>query len=170
MELEEDNFDYDWINNYEEEEEKYKIFYPEEIKYLNVICLYVNKENILEKIAEKEVRLTTSNKIIKEELIKIISENNKLDKVRYKLISILIYNFNLENNDLKYFLKNNEDYNLLTNLKNIEDYDLDSSISYFHDINTVYILFNKEENKKNVPHTRKEKYTLIKGKTRRNKH
>ena len=108
MELEEDNFDYNWINKYEEEEENYKMFYTEDIKYLKVNCLYVNKENELEKVTEKEIKLKNKNMIKKEELIKIISDSNKLDKIKYKLISILIYNFNLENEELKYFLQNNE--------------------------------------------------------------
>ena len=42
----------------------------------------------------------------------------------------------------EYFLQNNEEYNLLKNLKNIDDYELDSSLSYFHNINNLYIIFN----------------------------
>lgn len=169
MELEEDNFDYNWINKYEEEEENYKMFYTEDIKYLKVNCLYVNKENELEKVTEKEIKLKNKNMIKKEELIKIISDNNKLDKIKYKLISILIYNFNLENEELKYFLQNNEEYNLLKNLKNIDDYELDSSLSYFHNINNLYIIFNTEESNKNRACTKRVRFSLSKGKTRRKK-
>ena len=136
--MEEEIFDYNWINKYEEEEKDYNMFYPEEIKYLKLNCLYVNMNNELEKITEKEIKLINSNKIKKEELIKLIKDNMKLDKIKYKLLSLLIYNFNLETDELKMFLQNNEKYNLLTNLKNISDYEIESSMKYFKFVNKLY--------------------------------
>lgn len=167
--MEEETFDYNWIKKYEEEEKDYKMFYPEEIKYLKLNCLYVNINNELEKITEKEIKLINSNKIKKEELIKLIKDNMKLDKIKYKLLSVLIYNFNLETDELKMFLQNNEKYNLLTNLKNINDYEIESSIKYFHKVNNLYLLFNKEECNKNIANTKRVKFNLAKGKTRRNR-
>ena len=57
MDSDNEQFDDDWINKYENEEKKYEIFYPEEVKYLKVNCLYINKKNELEKITEKEINL-----------------------------------------------------------------------------------------------------------------
>jgi hypothetical protein len=168
MDSDNEQFDDDWINKYENEEKKYEIFYPEEVKYLKVNCLYINKKNELEKITEKEINLNKGNKIEKEELVKLIRENDKIDKTKYKLISILIYNFNLENNELKNFLKDNQEFNLLTNLKNIDDYTFESSLSYFHNLNNIYIVFNALE-KNNIPNTKRVRFNIQKGKTRKKK-
>ena len=138
------------------------------MKYLKVNCLYINKKNELEKITEKEINLNKGNKIEKEELVKLIRENDKIDKTKYKLISILIYNFNLENNELKNFLKDNQEFNLLTNLKNIDDYTFESSLSYFHNLNNIYIVFNALE-KNNIPNTKRVRFNIQKGKTRKKK-
>jgi hypothetical protein len=168
MDSDNEEFDDDWINKYEDEEEKYKIFYPEEVKYLKVNCLYINKKNELEKITEKEIHLNKGNKIEKEELVKLIRENEKMDKTKYKLISILLYNFNLENNELKNFLRGNQEFKLLNNLRNIDDYSFEPSLSYFHKINNIFIVFNALE-KTNIPNTKRVKFNLQKGKTRRRK-
>jgi len=168
MDSDNEEFDDDWINKYEDEEEKYKIFYPEEVKYLKVNCLYINKKNELEKITEKEIHLNKGNKIEKEELVKLIRENEKMDKTKYKLISILLYNFNLENNELKNFLRGNQEFKLLNNLRNIDDYSFEPSLRYFHKINNIFIVFNALE-KTNIPNTKRVKFNLQKGKTRRRK-
>jgi|DEB0MinimDraft_10_1074344.scaffolds.fasta_scaffold23454_2 hypothetical protein len=168
MDSDNEEFDDDWINKYEDEEEKYKVFYPEEVKYLKVNCLYINKKNELEKITEKEIHLNKGNKIEKEELVKLIRENEKMDKTKYKLISILLYNFNLENNELKNFLRGNQEFKLLNNLRNIDDYSFEPSLSYFHKINNIFIVFNALE-KTNIPNTKRVKFNLQKGKTRRRK-
>jgi len=167
MDSDNENFDDEWINKYENEEKKYEVFYPEEVKYLKVNCLYV-KENELEKITEKKINLSKENIIKKEELIKLIRENDNIDKTKYKLISILVYNFNLENNELKNFLRGNQDFKLLNNLRNIDDYSFEPSLSYFHKINNIFIVFNALE-KTNIPNTKRVKFNLQKGKTRRRK-
>ena len=99
-------------------------------------------------------------------MIKVIKENEKLDKRKYKLISILVYNLTLKHEDLKNFLKNSDNYNFMTNLKNIDDYGLESSINCLQNINTLFILFN-EDTKKIGNNTRRIKFSLLQGKTRR---
>jgi len=162
------DFDDDWINKYEAEEQKYEIFYSEGVKNLKVNCLYINNKNELEKVTEKEINLNKENRIQKEELIRLIRENDIIDKTKYKLISILVYNFNLENNELKNFLRESQEFELLKNLKNIDDYSLESSLSYFHNLNNLYIIFNAIEKTSNV-NTKRVKFNLQKGKTRRKK-
>jgi len=168
MENTEDLFDYDWVKNYESDEKQYSTFYEKDINTIKVNCLYVNKRNELEKITEKPLHLNKSNLIEKTDLIKIIKQNDILDNIKYKLISILVYNFNLENDDLKYFLKSPEDFDLITNLKNIDDYRVDTTIEYFHKINNIYIIFNVEE-KKSKPNTKRVRFNLPKGRTKRRK-
>jgi|TARA_B110000285_G_scaffold41949_1_gene46212 hypothetical protein len=166
MEDNNEKFDESWINEFEEEDKQYEMFFPEENTNIKINLLYVNKRNELEKISEKSIQLCTPNKIKKEELIKVIKENEKLDKRKYKLISILVYNLTLKHEDLKNFLKNSDNYNFMTNLKNIDDYGLESSINCLQNINTLFILFN-EDTKKIGNNTRRVKFSLLQGKTRR---
>jgi len=163
---EEELFDDTWINNFESEDDKYKIFYAGEINNIKVNCLYINKNKELEKITEKYINLKTNNKLEKGELIKLIKDNEKIDKYKYKLISILIYNFNLENTELKNFLKDNKDYDLLKKINNIDDYMFDESIKYFEKLNNIFIIFNAEEKSK-LPLTKRIKFKINNGHTRR---
>ncbi len=167
--LMEDNneiFDESWIDDFEEEDKQYEMFFPEENTNIKINLLYVNKRNELEKISEKSIQLSTPNKIKKEELIKLIKDNEKLDKIKYKLISILVYNLTLKHEELKNFLRNDENYNFMTNLKNIDDYGLGSSINCLQNINTLFILFNEDDKKKGNS-TKRVRFNLLKGKTRR---
>jgi len=163
---EEELFDDTWINNFESEDDKYKNFYAGEINNIKVNCLYINKNKELEKITEKNINLKTNNKLEKGELIKLIKDNEKIDKYKYKLISILIYNFNLENTELKNFLKDNKDYDLLKKINNIDDYMFDESIKYFEKLNNIFIIFNAEEKSK-LPLTKRIKFKINNGHTRR---
>jgi hypothetical protein len=75
----------------------------------------------------------------------------------------------LESNELKNFLKNSDSYEFLNSLKNIDDFTLDSSINYFHNINGLYIIYSAIEKSNNV-NTKRVRFNIQKGKTRRKKH
>jgi len=162
-------FDEEWIKDFEEEDKEYSMFNEVEVNNIKVTFLYTNKRNELEKISEKQIELSNSNVIKKEELIKIIKGNDKLDKIKYKLISILIYNFSLKNDDLKYFLKNTDSYDFMNSLKNIDDYRLTDSINCLQDVNNLYILFTEDDKKICVKDTKRIKFNIVKGNTRRKK-
>ncbi len=77
-------FDEEWIKDFEEEDKEYSMFNEVEVNNIKVTFLYTNKRNELEKISEKQIELSNSNVIKKEELIKIIKGNDKLDKIKDK--------------------------------------------------------------------------------------
>ena len=160
--------DTSWIESYEEEEKHYNMFYPEPNKNIKVNILYINKNKDLEKINEKQIKLTTENVIKKEEWIKWIKDSEKLDKKKYKLISILIYNLNIENRELKNFLHNTEKYDFMTNLKNLDTYELVSTINCLQEINNIYIVL-MEEDKKPGQHTKRVRFNILHSKTRKKK-
>ena len=161
----------DWIEEYEDEEKYYTMFYPEKTSEIKVNMLYVNKTNELEKIREKMIYLERENEIKKEDLIKLITENNRIDKVKYKLISIMIYNVTLTHSEMKHFLISPDKYDFITSLRNIEDCQLQPSVSCLQELNNVYILFTEEdtEGKKLVANTKRVKLNLLQNKTRRRK-
>ena len=163
-----DLMDTSWIDSYEEEEKYYNMFYPEPNKNIKVNILYINKNKELEKINEKKINLTIENVIRKEEWIKLIKDSEKFDKKKYKLISVLIYNLNLENRELKNFLHNTEKYDFMTNLKHLDNYELVSTINCLQDINNIYIVL-MEEDKKTGSNTKRVRFNIVQSKTRKKK-
>ena len=165
--MEEEVMNINWIETFEEEEKYYTMFYPEKIKEIRVNILYINKNKELEKISEKILNLTNENIIKKEELIKLIKENEKIDKEKYKLINILVYNFDINNDELKNFLKKSNNYDFIKSLKTLDDYEINSTINCLHKINNIYIILIEEEKKIN-PTTKRVKINLLHKKTRKN--
>ena len=140
------SLDTSWIELFEDEEKYYTMFYPEKATEIKVNMLYINKENELEKIGEKMIYLNTSDKIKRNDLVKIIQENKKLDKIRYKLTSIRIYNIDLKHTDLKHFLNNHELYDFTRDMRTLEDYILEPTINCLQNLNRIYIIFSEENN------------------------
>jgi len=140
----------DWIEEYEKEDKSYKMFYPEPVSRIKVNILYVNKKNELEKIREEFIYLSVSNLIKKGELIRLIKSYDISDEIKYKLVSIVVYNIDIRHDELKNYLSGYEKYNFITSLRNIEDYELKSTLNYLQQINNIYIVFNEEE-KKEIP-------------------
>jgi hypothetical protein len=163
--------DVSWIEQFEKEEYKYAMFYPEKIKELTVSILYINGRKELEKISVKKMKLEKHNEIQKNDLLALIKQHDKLDNIKYKILSILVYNFTLQNDELKSFLKNSGKYDFMTNLKQIDTYQLESSIECISDINNLYILFYQDSSNtsssSSTHQTKRVRFNLTNGKTRR---
>ena len=173
---EDEAMDISWINQYEDEDKYYKLFYPENTKKIKVSILYVNKKKELEKINEKMVYLNTENKITREEFVRIIKDNERMDKLKYKLLGIVIYNIELKHSDLRNYMNGTEKYDFTTNLRNIEDYELRPTINCLQEINNLYVIFNEppDDDKKicspsssSSPTTKRVRFSLTDKKTRR---
>ena len=166
----EDDVDIRWIEEFQTDEKKYSIFYPENVEELTISILYINNNKQIEKISEKKIKLEKNNEIQRNELITLIKQNEKIDKRKYKVLSILVYNFSLQGDELKNFLKDSEKYNFMTNLKHIDSYQLEPTIGCMHDLNNLFILFYEEDASdatKTSRQTKRVKFNLIQGKTRR---
>jgi len=145
-----------WIDDFEKEESEYLSYYNENISYLKVFYIYINTESEIHKIKEEKIHLLVENCITKNELIGLIKNNVVLDNIKYSLLLLLKYNVLLKPNELKYFLKtNNTTNNYLTSVVNIEDILFEKTITMFHDINSLFIIFyqkphiNNNNNKNN---------------------
>ena len=141
-----DIIDTSWIDEFEKEEKEYLNYYNENITYLKICFIYVNIDSEIYKIKEEKFNLSKDNCLQKSELIKLINDNIILDNVKYSLLLLLKYNILLDPTELKSFLKNkqkNYDY-YLTSVTNIEDIIFEKTITMFHDINTLFIVFYKK--------------------------
>ena len=135
-----------WIDDFEKEESKYLSYYNENISYLKVFYIYINTESEIHKIKEEKIHLLVENCITKNELIGLIKNNVVLDNIKYSLLLLLKYNVLLKPNELKYFLKTNNTTsnitnNYLTSVVNIENILFEKTITMFHDINSLFIIF-----------------------------
>jgi hypothetical protein len=147
-----EDLDISWIHEFEKEDNEFKKYYTEDLSFIKIHYIYINQNNDIEKIKEEKIILKESGLISKEELLSIIKHNSFSNQVKYSLLSILRFNISLEPIHLKTFLKNkNPSFGnqFLNSIRNIDSIKFDKSISMFHDINELIILFHVKINKNN---------------------
>jgi hypothetical protein len=142
----------DWIKNFEENEKLYNDFYKDDLYYINLKVIYINKFNEVEKIKQECYLMTNPNVISREEILQIFKTHSIDNNLKYKLKSILRYNITLDVNEIKPFLKNPLNYkSYLSIIKNIDTIKFEKTINYFHDLNDIYFIFHEElKEKKNI--------------------
>tara|TARA_B100000073_G_scaffold347374_1_gene361487 strand:- start:3741 stop:4241 length:501 start_codon:yes stop_codon:yes gene_type:complete len=133
--------------NFENEDKYYEKFYKSKVEYVNLVFLYLDLNgNIVHTKNYKQV--INNNKITKELLIHILNKNSKLNKIRYKTISILKYNIDLEPEKVRNYIEKNDnlyDYIDVTNY--LDDIVYNDSIMFLKDLNSLHIIFYPKKNK-----------------------
>ena len=146
--------DLSWIQDFERIDNEYKIYYTEEISFIRIHSIYLNLNNEIEKMREEKILLKTPGILLKEELLSIIKHNSFSNEIKYSLLSILKFNINLEPIHLKTFLRNKNvsiGNTFLQSIKNIDSIKFDKTISMFHDINEILIIFYPKIRKNTTP-------------------
>ena len=137
----------DWILEFEEKDKLYQEFYRDNLYYINLKLIYVNRSNEIEKINQETVLMTIPNLITREEILKILKKSSQDNGRNYSLLSILRYNITLDEDDVKKFLTNTqEDKNFLTIIKNIDSIFFEKTISMFQDLNDLILIFYEKSN------------------------
>jgi hypothetical protein len=147
-----DELDLSWIQEFENLDKEYKNYYTEDINFIKIHSIYVNNDSI-DKIKEDIIILKSPGILQKEELLRIIKNNSFSNQIKYSLLSILKFNINIEPQNLKTFLrtKNTNIGSLfLQSIKNIDSIKFEKSISLFHDINEIIIIFHHKINNKSI--------------------
>ena len=152
-----ENIDSSWIEEFETLDKEYKDYYTEDIAVIKIHFMYVNKDDAIEKILENKIILKTPGIISKEEILGLIKHNMICNEVKYSLLYILKFNINLEPINLKTFIRNKEPLvnignQFIQSVKNIDEIKLEKSISMFHDLNELLIIFHDKTNSTNVSH------------------
>ena len=145
-----EDLDLSWIQEFEKLDSEYKMYYTEDISFVRIHTIYVNNNNDIEKIREEKILLKTLGILDKEELLGIIKHNSFSNQIKYSLLSILKFNINIEPIHLNTFLKNKNPAigaPFLQSIKNIDTIKFEKSISMFHDINEILIIFHQKINK-----------------------
>ena len=145
-----EDLDISWLY----ETEKYdncKTYYTEDLIYVKINFIYVNHSHEITNMREDKYIFKKTNTLTKEDLIGLIKRNNIINKKTYSLLSILKYNINIEPHNLKYFFKTKKDNignTYLQSIKHIDDIIFDKTITMFHDLNNIMIIFMEKEKEK----------------------
>uniref|UniRef100_A0A6C0IRZ2 Uncharacterized protein n=1 Tax=viral metagenome TaxID=1070528 RepID=A0A6C0IRZ2_9ZZZZ len=159
------DLDTNWIDEFNKLDNEYKSYYKEELSFVKIHSIYVNSENEIEKLIEEKLLLKVAGFVSKNDVLGIIKKNMVSNNTKYKLLSILKFNIDLDPYYLKQFLRYtkttdsskkgdlvNIGNQFLYSNKNIDDIIFEKSISMFHDINDlifIYYFDSKKEDGKN---------------------
>ncbi len=160
-----EDLDLSWINDFEKIDNEYKNYYSEELSFIKIHAIYINNCNEIEKIKEDKILLKTPGVLQKEELLSIIKHNIFSNQVKYFLLSILKFNISLEPMYLKTFLKNTNPKictPFLKSIKNLDTIKFEKSITMFHDINELLIIFHQKNDKIKINSQEKEIHSKTK--------
>jgi len=162
MEFEYNKLDDEWINNFEKTDRLYKDFYKDDVYYINLRIIYINRDNEIDKIKHESLLTHYPNKISQEQIFEILKKSALDSETRYSLLSILRYNINLEPDQIKNYLLNGDDKKYLSVIKNIDTIIFEKTINMFQDLNDLIILFYEKSKdlKKSDPNNSTKKIYL----------
>lgn len=151
--MEEIDLDTSWI---EEEEKIQNIQYTcerEQCKGIHIYCIYVNKENIVNKIDHEKYPLEPQSKcslLPKENVLRIIqSKKIYTPTSKYKFEDIILYNVDLDAENIQSYenaeptiYNSNEFFKVLPFVGDIV---VPNTVFIFHELNTLFFIFKEYE-------------------------
>ena len=145
----EDDFECNWITEIEEESKTLNDFFITENKSIKLYVYYINRKNELYDGIETTVTMD-NNTLNKSKIVDIIRKYMYIGKKKFRLMSMLSYNFDLNNDEIKNYHKSSKNYDLLYIHKNIKSINYNETINYFKELNDLYLFFvqtNSNNNK-----------------------
>jgi hypothetical protein len=115
-------------------------FYKNDVHFINLKIIYLNKRNEIEKINVEPFFMSTPNLISKKEIIQILFKSTTNNNTKYSLFSILKYNINLNADEIHNFLQS-EEINFQTTVSNIDTVLFEKTICLFQDLNDLILIF-----------------------------
>jgi len=116
-----------------------------EVKILNNIkayITYINSDNEIEIINQKKIYLSNDDNIVmRSQLIDVIKNNQKKHNVKYKLISIMVYNIHVTPESLPSYIENPNEFISLYTLNRIESFELQPTLRLLKKYNGIYFFF-----------------------------
>ena len=109
MDLEYKMLDDRWIHEFQNTDKLYKDFYKDDLYYINLRVIYINRENEIEKLKQESFLMSKPNYITREEILEMLKKNSIDNDKRYSLLSMLKYNIILEPDNINLYLINKID-------------------------------------------------------------
>ena len=177
---EEEEFDTSWIDNFKKDNETYSDFYTEEVTTITLFFIYINNKNDVENLSRDLMILDRKNAVMRDQLIQIIKQNQIHNNNKYKLISLLKYNIDIEPEEIYNFINNKDDSSFSKRFfiqeKYLNDIIYKNTINIFQDLNSLFFIYkeplpidNKSNNSIKSNITKKTIVFSHKHKTRRRK-
>lgn len=150
----------DFMVEFEKSDKLYQDFYKDDVYFVGLKFIYVNRSNEIEKIVTDTFLLSTPNYIIREEILQILKNNSTENNNSYSLLCALKYNIDLDPTEISDFLKRDDDAgdDYLVPVKNIDTIKFEKTINMFHDLNELIMIFyekSSEIKKKSVNSTKR---------------
>ena len=164
MEEEEEEINLNSLNEFENEYSFIENLKNEDVKNVNYYFIYINSDKIIERINSENIVLDHVNIVNKNVLLQKINNLINKNKDKYKLISLLKYNIDLNKNEIKNFLNDKED-DFLKAYTLIEDIKFKKTLNMFKSLNSIFFIFYEKKIRDNK--TKRIKIKTNK-KTRRN--
>lgn len=145
----------DWIEQLKDAENVYNDFYKEPVTSIKLFFLYVNTANELEHIYSDVCLLNAEGVISGNNIVSLIKHNQYFHSVKYKLISLLKYNIDLEPHEVPYYISDAaDDLAAAAADKNTTrfftterylggDIRFVDSINMFQDLNALFFIFTE---------------------------
>ena len=140
--LKEFQLDTSIIDEFEQDDELYKDFYKDTIEQVNLFILYVDNNNDLFHI-KKDTATLKDGKLEKSDLKSLIKQYIIYENKKYRLISMLKWNINIEPDEISNYLKEDNKYDFIKNIRNLDSITFDDSINLFHNLNSLYLVFHE---------------------------
>lgn len=133
------------FNNSEDISDEYAQFYSEIVESIKVYNIYISKKNKIEAI-NKHILLLDNGVLSKKNLVELINTNKTKDSINYKLVSLLKYNIDIKPESIYDFLENKLNNIFLLKINTLKDIVYNKTITFFQDINSLYIIFYEKDN------------------------
>ena len=132
----------EYLDNYKEREKQLieqANLIKEPISNVNVWNFYINKRHYLEKIKINQLPITDVRD--KTAITNYIKSKCSDENIKYKLLSVLTYNIELNKDQIQDYM--NEDYhpNYLKTLQSLENIDFKDGLTIFEDLHTLFVLY-----------------------------
>jgi len=142
--------------SYQESDQEYEkkpikvpeIDYSKMFKEVNVLnniktyITYINSDNEIEIINQKKIYLNNDDNIVtRNQLIDVIKNSQKKHNIKYKLISIMVYNIHVTPESLPSYIENPNDFISLYTLNRIESFELQPTLRLLKKYNGIYFFF-----------------------------
>ena len=124
-----------------------EIDYSRKLKLINLTSIktyltYINLENEIEIIRQKKLHIEDgANIVTRSQLINIIKNNQKRHNIKYKLMSVMVYNINVTPETLSSYIETPEEFISLFTLSRIDSFELQPTISMLKQYNGIYFFF-----------------------------
>jgi hypothetical protein len=136
--VDDEKLDDAWLIEFENTDKLYEEFYKDDLCYVNLVFVYINRENNIEKIKEETFLMSTPNYISKEELVEILKKNMTDNNIHYSLLSMLKYNITIDPVEIQH---DKRESSFLSVVKNIDTIFFEKTIHMFQDMNDLIFLF-----------------------------